>query len=113
MLGDDYILQNSAELDVDDFLSDPEIKGAFEDAQMRSDITAQLREARKAGKISQLAVAEAMGTTQSAVSEFERGETDPQFSTIQRYARAVGARVRVVVDIPGDVVSINSTSESA
>ena len=108
MLPDDYISDNSSELDFDDFLNDPEIKVAFEDAQMRSDITERLREARKEGKISQRAVAEAMGTTQSAVSDFERGETDPQLSTIQRYARAVGATVRVVVDTPGEVASIVS-----
>lgn len=108
MLTGDYISDNSTELDFDDFLNDPEIKVAFEDAQMRSDITERLRGVRKEGRFSQRAVAEAMGTTQSAVSDFERGETDPQLSTIQRYARAVGATVRVVVDTPGDVASIVS-----
>jgi transcriptional regulator with XRE-family HTH domain len=32
-----------------------------------------------------------MGTTQSAVSELERAEADPRLSTLQRYARSVGA----------------------
>lgn len=108
MQPEDYIVRNSIELDFDDLLEDPEIKAAFDDAEVRSDITDRLRQARKNGKISQREVAETMGTTQSAVSDFERGETDPQLSTIQRYARAVGASVRVVVDMPGDVASIVS-----
>lgn len=41
-----------------------------------------------------------METTQSAVSDLERGTADPQLSTLQRYARAVGARVVVRASLP-------------
>jgi transcriptional regulator with XRE-family HTH domain len=34
-----------------------------------------------------------MRTTQSAISELEKGNTDPRISTLQRYARAVGAHI--------------------
>lgn len=57
----------------------------------------QLTALRLARRISQREVAARMGTAQSAVSDLERGLTDPQWSTVQRYAAAVGARVRVEV----------------
>lgn len=105
---DDYLARNSVDIDFDEFMEDPEFKAAFEDAQVRSDVSDCLRDVRKREKISQRDVAKAMGTTQSAISDFERGETDPQLSTIQRYARAVGAKIRVVVDSPNSAASIVS-----
>lgn len=45
--------------------------------------------------LSQTAVARAMGTTQSAVSDIESGERDLYLSTLQRYARGVGARLSI------------------
>lgn len=58
---------------------------------------------RKTCRITQKQVAQAMGTTQSAVSDFERLGGDPRLSTIMRYARAVGMAVATkahVVDEP-------------
>jgi transcriptional regulator with XRE-family HTH domain len=53
--------------------------------------------------LTQADVAEEMETTQSAVSKFERAGGDPHISTIQRYARAVGACVKVLVKVtPSD-----------
>ncbi len=43
--------------------------------------------------MTQTDVAQAMGTTQSVVSHFERLGGDARFSTVQRYARAVGAHL--------------------
>jgi transcriptional regulator with XRE-family HTH domain len=54
--------------------------------------------------ISQAEVASAMGTTQSAVSDLERGATDPRLSTLQRYARAVGCVLHIGIRSPFDVV---------
>lgn len=48
--------------------------------------------------ISQAELAEHMETTQSAVSKFERAGSDPRISTLQRYADAVNARIRLSVD---------------
>lgn len=57
-----------------------------------------LREQRKLG---QKDVARLMGTTQSAVSDLERTAVDPRISTLQRYARAVGAALKLVA-VPVD-----------
>ncbi|MFI2277612.1 MULTISPECIES: helix-turn-helix domain-containing protein [Catenuloplanes] len=43
-----------------------------------------------------------MQTTQSAISDIENGVVDPHLSTMQRYARAVTARILLTVDLPHD-----------
>jgi len=96
---------DSEEFDFDELLDDPEVHAAMSEAEERLAVTETLRDGRKQSGLSQKQVAAAMGTTQSAVSDFERGETDPQLSTIQRYARATGARVRILVDQPGSNVT--------
>ena len=52
-----------------------------------------LIEARRAAGLTQRDVAEALGISQSAVSQFERYDNDPQLSTVRRYALAVGAAI--------------------
>lgn len=74
---------------------DPEFRAAYEDAEARMAFLRSLIAMRKAKGISQAVVAEAMGTTQSHVSDLEAGGTDPRLSTLQRYARAVGCRMTV------------------
>jgi predicted transcriptional regulator len=44
---------------------------------------------RKRMLLTQKVVAERMGWSQSQVSDFERGKTDPLLSTVARYLRAV------------------------
>lgn len=102
---DDYRESNSREFDFDELVDDPEIRAAMDDAEERLAITDALRASRTKSGLSQKHVAAEMGTTQSAVSDFERGETDPHLSTIQRYARATGARVRVLIDRPDSNVT--------
>jgi transcriptional regulator with XRE-family HTH domain len=45
--------------------------------------------------LSQKAVAAHMGTTQPALARLERGEIDPKFSTIERYAEALGLSIEL------------------
>ena len=68
---------------------------AMEDARCRADLLRQLAAVRAQLGLSQSAVARAMETTQSAVSELEGGATDPRLSTLQRYARAVNCQLFV------------------
>lgn len=61
------------------------------------------REIRRAQGLTQKTMAERMETTQSCVSDFERIGGDPRIHTIQRYARAMGYRARLVLEkIPED-----------
>lgn len=79
---------------------DREAQEAVADAGVASELIMALASARRSAGLSQKAVAERMGTTQSAVSELERVATDPYLSTLQRFSRAVGGRLtwKVVLD---------------
>jgi DNA-binding XRE family transcriptional regulator len=76
---------------------DPQVAGARRDASVLSNVIHSLVRARVARHLKQEDVAVAMGTTQSAISNFERTGGDPKISTVLRYARAVGVRVTFVV----------------
>lgn len=89
----------------EELLASREFTEHFEDAGVRAKVIRSLLNARRLCERSQSNVARVMRTTQSAVSDLEGGTTDPRLSTLQRYARAVGARidvavVQVHVDIP-------------
>ncbi len=62
---------------------------------------------RQQHQLTQAMVAERMGVSQAAVSQFERYDANPTLSTIRRYALAVGARLehRVIDDQDGYVES--------
>jgi transcriptional regulator with XRE-family HTH domain len=83
-------------------LRDPGFRAAYDDAEERSRLLACLVRLRKSLRLTQVEVARRMQTTQSSISEFEGGATDPLLSTLQRYARAVTARVRVKIEMPTD-----------
>ena len=90
---------------LDEIEAHPEARAAYEDALLRDELVASLVKARK--RRSQKAVAAAMGTTQSAISDIENGRVDPRLSTLQRYARAAGKRLAVMLregnEVPGDI----------
>jgi transcriptional regulator with XRE-family HTH domain len=87
--------------DLGSYLKDPAFAAAYEDVAMRTQLRASLVAQRKAMRMTQAEVAKRMGATQSFVSEFENGGTDPHLSTLQRYGRAVGARLSIRIELPG------------
>lgn len=59
----------------------------------------RLAEIRKEQELTQSEVARAMGTTQSNVSRFERGELDrAELATIAAYVAALGGELQLVAD---------------
>lgn len=86
--------------DLDSYLKDPGFAAAYEDVAMRTQLRSSLVAQRKAMRMTQTQVAKRMGTAQSFVSEFENGGTDPHLSTLQRYGRAVAARLSVRIELP-------------
>ena len=87
---------------LDESLRDPGFRAAYEDAEARSRLMESLIRVRRCLHLTQTEVAKRMRTTQSFVSEFENGATDPHLSTLQRYARAVTARLHVKIEMPTD-----------
>lgn len=81
-------------------LEDPGFRAAFEDAQQKHRLLDSLIGLRRTRGLNQTQVAKRMGVGQSTVSGFETEDSDPRFSTLQRYARGVGAELRVGVSVP-------------
>ncbi|MEU7860050.1 helix-turn-helix domain-containing protein [Nonomuraea sp. NPDC049141] len=77
-------------------LQDAQVRAAFEDARARSLILRSLVAERKRLKITQKTIADRMQTTQSAISDLENERADPRLSTLQRFARSVGASLTLV-----------------
>jgi predicted NBD/HSP70 family sugar kinase/DNA-binding XRE family transcriptional regulator len=111
----DQSLRSSADWDdLDKALAqieaDPAARAAYEDAQQREDLLDALVAAR--GSVSQRKLAAIVGTTQSAVSDVERGRVDPRLSTLQRHARAVGHRLELTL-VPTPPAGSASAAEGA
>lgn len=66
-------------------------------AQAEIDLLSDLVAMRRAKGMTQEQVAAEIRRNKSAVSRFERLDSDPRLSTVRRYARAVGADIEVRV----------------
>ena len=67
-------------------------------ARNDSDLLSDLVALRKSKKITQAVLAERLGLTQATIASFESYDSDPKLSTIRRYAHALGALVKHVVE---------------
>ena len=71
----------------------PEFPELVEAALRRRQLLRELAAKREKLGISQTVVAARMGTSQSAVARLEAGEIDAKFSTVERFAAALGQKV--------------------
>lgn len=92
------------ELENDDF------RNAYEDALNLDGLIDELIELRRERGLNQSAMAQLMGVGQSTVSGFENETTDPRLSTLQRYARALDARVKLRLEVRAARGTWHSTS---
>jgi len=83
---------------IDTANADPAFRASLEDAESLQRLLDCLTSIRRDRNISQSEVANRMGVRQPTVSGFEKASSDPKLSTLQRYARAVDARIRFVVE---------------
>lgn len=66
-----------------------------------------LAEERKRLGLTQKQVAELMGVTPGRVSQIERGDLDVnEVATLSRYAQALGAKLRIILDYGNDLRQI-------
>lgn len=87
-------------LDVDPH--DPEVVAEQQDFIVYADLIARLVDRRKRLGLSQKDVASVMGTRQSAVSAIETSSANPTIQRLQRYARALGVRLELGLEIRDD-----------
>jgi ribosome-binding protein aMBF1 (putative translation factor) len=85
--------------DLDDFITeasaDPVFEAALDQARQRRMILRELAERRKAAGLSRSVVAGRMGTSEAAVARLESGVTDPRWSSVERFAAAIGVRLDI------------------
>jgi transcriptional regulator with XRE-family HTH domain len=81
------------------WLKEPGFKEGYDALADEYAIAGALIEARKRAKLSQAQVAKKMGTSQSTIARLESGSAKPSFSTLERFAKATGMRVRVVFEL--------------
>ena len=77
--------------------NDPEIIAAGDDFDDFANAITALVKTRKRLGLTQQQVATAMGTSQSVISDLERVGGNPTVHTLQRYARAVGAKLELSI----------------
>ena len=73
-------------------MRDPKFRAEYERIGTDMELASTLAEARRKAGLTQAELAARMGTSQAAVARIESGRGTPKWSTIERYARAVGAR---------------------
>ncbi|MDJ0686306.1 MAG: helix-turn-helix transcriptional regulator [Alphaproteobacteria bacterium] len=73
------------------------MKAEYDALAEEYDIAAKLIAARKAAGMSQVEVAERMGTTQTVISRMESGRHRPSLGSIHRYAAATGAKATIEI----------------
>lgn len=89
--------------------NDTAVRKAREAAAVYAELLDSLVDSREKAGLSQAALGKRMGTTQSAVSEIERG-ADAKLSTIIRYAQAAGCEMHISV-LPSDQATHTSNPE--
>ncbi|MEI9928992.1 MAG: helix-turn-helix transcriptional regulator [Rhizomicrobium sp.] len=76
-------------------LRNPAFKKEYDALEEEFALAGELIKARAKAKLSQEQVARRMGTSQSAVARMESGRKMPSTTSLQKYAEAVGHRVRI------------------
>lgn len=78
-------------------LKRPDVRSAYDRLADEFAFLDEILRARAASGLSQAAVAERIGTTQSAVARLESADSghSPSIATLQRYASALGCRLQV------------------
>ena len=74
---------------------DPTYLKAYEELEEEFALAAAIAEARSRAGLTQEQVAQRMHTTQSNIARLEAGRTTPSTRTLERFAEAVGARLKI------------------
>ncbi|MDD5478487.1 helix-turn-helix transcriptional regulator [Rhodoferax sp.] len=78
-----------------ELLADTDTRAEYDALAGEFNMARELIAARSRAGLTQLDVAQRMGTTQSTIARLEGGARMPSMRTVQRYAQAVGARAVV------------------
>ena len=77
------------------WMKDPRYRREYKALEGEFSLTAAMIEARSRAGMTQEQVARRMKTTQAAIARLESKGSRPSTSTLQRYAKATGSRLRI------------------
>jgi transcriptional regulator with XRE-family HTH domain len=77
------------------WMKEPGFKEGYDALAEEFALASMLIQARAKARLSQEELAERMGTSQSTIARLESGAAKPSLSTLERFAKATGTRVRV------------------
>ena len=80
-----------------EWLKDPKIKEEYNAMEVEFQVAAALIEARTKAHLTQGELAERMSSTQSHVARLESGNYLPSLTSILRYSRAVGRKIKIEI----------------
>ena len=80
------------------WLKEPGFKEGYDALAQEFAVAGLLIDARTRAKLSQAELAKKMGTSQSTIARLESGAAKPSLSTLERFAKATGMRMRVVFE---------------
>jgi ribosome-binding protein aMBF1 (putative translation factor) len=79
----------------EEWLKKPAYREAYDELEEEFALAAAIVEARVRAGLTQEQVAQLMHTTQSNIARLEAGRTTPSTRTLERFAEAVGARLKI------------------
>ena len=82
------------------WFKDPEFVAEYDALEEEFALAAALIKARSAADMTQEELAQAMGTTQTAIARLESGRQMPSTRTLQRFAKATGSHLRISFEPP-------------
>lgn len=74
---------------------DPAYKAAYDDLEEEFALAEAIADARSRAGLTQAEVAERMHTTQSNIARLEAGRTTPSTRTLEKFAEAIGAKLKI------------------
>lgn len=83
-------------------LKDKAVRESYAALEDEFSVAHELIAARLKAGLTQIEVAERMGTKQSVIARMESGRTLPSLRTLSRYAKALGCTVTVTVKLTRD-----------
>lgn len=89
------------------WMKDPAYADAYQELQDEFSVASALISARSRAHLTQEDVAKRMHTTQSVIARLESGRANASTKTLERYAKAIGARLVI------DFIPQNSPEQSA
>ena len=78
-----------------ELLANPDVKREYDALAWEFEFSAELLRARLRAGLSQVELAERMGTSQSAIARLESGRTLPSAKTLLRFAEATKSKVEL------------------